>query len=205
MKERERIHLIQIEQQTETITAAQAHVDSLKEALEREQNRDKTENQNTITEGIKEGIKDVSTKLSQLVESDSTIRQKRPSQNHSTSTPNSKDRPNTLMVDYDDEFNNNNYANNYAFCTSTSDPLAGIHLAELTSNLNTLRPEELYRDSIQGALTLNKWISRIEVLTPNNDIRIRLALFKMHPEIQERLGDNFYKMPWDTLKEKLYN
>ena len=100
------------------------------------------------------------------------------------------------MMDEEDE--NHNYSN------SISDPFASYHLTELTSDIKKLGPEELYKDSIQGALTLNKWIQSIEMISPFEGVRLRIALCKMDPEIQERLGENYHGTPWSTLKTKLY-
>ena len=85
------------------------------------------------------------------------------------------------------------------------DPYAGYHLAGLTSNLNILQPHELYRDNIQGALALSKWLRGIEVASPDPKVRSRIALLKMDPEIHERLGENFHEIPWNTLRERLYS
>ena len=58
-------------------------------------------------------------------------------------------------MDDDDDVDYNYNNDNHALFNSTLDPFAGYHLAELTSNLKKLRLKDEYRDSIQGALTLN--------------------------------------------------
>ena len=88
-----------------------------------------------------------------------------------------------------------------------TDVYAGHHLAGLTSNLRVLQPEELYREDIQGALALSKWLRSIEVVTPDPTCRSRIALAKLDSEILERLSGtegDIHSLSYDQLKLRLY-
>ena len=191
LKDKEETLTQHINQLKDLLALCKAKVNSLKEALDQEQSLNKQLNANyKCTNTSSSG------RLYNQLSSDST-----PISNRNRSTHNTP----TIRLDEDDDDDdyvdtqNNNHTN-----VLDTENFAGVHLTQLLPNLNILRPEELYRDGIQGALSLNKWISRIEVASPNNNIRVKLALLKMDPEILERLGEDIHKITWDTLKLKLY-
>ena len=83
-------------------------------------------------------------------------------------------------------------------------PYHFVDMMNNTHNIKTLQPDEIYNSTIQGALTLHKWVRSIEVASDRPEMRKKLAIQKLDQDIQSRLGDNIHSISWDSLKKQLY-
>ena len=71
----------------------------------------------------------------------------------------------------------------------TATHLPTMTLAPMLDSIPNLRAIDLYREDVQGALALNRWLSSIEFGFQTDPERKAAAKVKIDFEIAERLGE----------------
>ena len=79
-------------------------------------------------------------------------------------------------ADISDTRSNRNTSNSRYNYHSNHFDIPGNLLAGLTDNIKTLQASELYREDIQGAISLSRWLRSIEVILPSIEGRRFLAI-----------------------------
>ena len=99
--------------------------------------------------------------------------------------------------------NSLNFQGNYGY-NSPFLPFPGYNISPLVDNVKCLQAHELYREDIQGALALSKWLGSIEFSCRSDEERKLVATKRIDYEIVERLGGTIHNLTWEQLKQRLY-